>query len=372
MDICTDITADAGFNQRLGAMGRTPLSMSLELTERCNLNCQHCYINLPANHQSARERELTTAECKRLFDEMADAGTLNLLLTGGEIMLRRDFEDLYLYARNKGFVLTIYSNATMITPKRAAFLAQYPPYLVEVTLYGATKDVYERVTRVPGSHAKCMEGLRLLHDYGIPVTLKTVLLNINSHELLDMKQIATDYGWDFRYDGMIHPRLNGDRHPITLRLTAEELIAVEKLDLQRVEEWQDFCDGTLGHRVKGGDKMFGCGAAKQSAHVDAYGMISPCMITRNRAVDWRESDLDTLWHGYLADVRETENSETTACHSCDLAMVCTNCAGWSTLERGTLEHRPIEWVCDTSKARVAAFASNAAKWLDNAVCLEVK
>lgn len=370
MELCAE-THESEFNRRLATHGRMPISMSLEATERCNLNCQHCYINLPANDQAARQRELSTAECKRLFDELAAAGTLWLLLTGGEIMLRRDFEEIYLYARNLGFVISVYSNATMITPRRADFLAQYPPHVIEVTVYGATPETYERVTRVPGSYRKCMEGLRLLAERGLSVKLKTVLLNINSHELLAMKAIAETYGWDFRYDGMIHPRLNGDRTPTTLRLLPQELVDVEKLDLDRVEEWQEYCDGFLGKQAKGGDKTFTCGAAHNSGHVDAYGMVSPCMITRTRAIDWRDTDFDTVWNGYLADVRETRNAETTACHSCEMSLVCTNCPGWSTLERGTVENRPIEWVCDSTKARVNAFAADAPKWLEHAMCLEV-
>ncbi len=370
MELCTE-TGASEFNHRLVQHGRAPVSMSLEITERCNLNCQHCYINLPANDKAARQRELTTAECKRLFDELAEAGTLWLLITGGEIMLRRDFEEIYLYARNQGFILSIYSNATMVTPKRADFLAMYPPHLIEVTLYGATAETYEAVTRVPGSYKKCIDGLRLLAERGLRVQLKTVLLNINSHEFLQMKAIAAEFGWEFRYDGMIHPRLNGDRTPTTLRLSPEELVAVEQLDADRVEEWQEYCDGFLGRQAKGGEKTFNCGAAYQSGHVDAYGMVSPCMITRSRAIDWRSTDFDTVWNGYLAETRETRNTETTACNSCEMSMVCTNCPGWSTLERGTLENRPIEWVCDSTKARVGAFAADAEKWLKNALCLEV-
>ena len=371
MELCAE-TNDAAFNVRLAALGRVPVSMSFELTERCNLNCQHCYINLPVNHQAARQRELSTDECKRLFDEMAAAGTLWLLLTGGEIMVRRDFEELYLYARNLGFVISIYSNATMITRQRAEFLSQYKPHLVEVTLYGATAETYETVTRVPGSFAKCMQGLALLAEYEIDVVLKTVLLNINSHEFLAMKAVAEHYSWDFRYDGMIHPRLNGDRFPTTLRLSPEELIEIEKLDPQRVEEWQDYCNGFLGYQMKGGEKTFTCGAANKSGHVDAYGMVSPCMITRTRAVDWRATNFMEVWDGYLADVRETRNTEATACHSCEMSLVCTNCPGWSALERNTLENRPIEWVCDSTKARVSAFAENADRWINNAICLEVR
>ncbi len=369
MELCHE-TADSDFNRRLRALGRMPLSMSFELTERCNLNCQHCYINLPAADRAARERELTTAECKRLLDEMADAGSLWLLMTGGEVMLRPDFEELYLYARSRGFVITLYSNATMVTPRRAAFLAEYPPFLIEVTLYGATAETYELVTRVPGSFAKCMQGLQLLAEHHLPVRLKTVMLSLNSHELMQMKAIAEQYGWDFRYDAMIHPRLNGDRSPTKLRLSPDEIVALEQLDVRRAEEWQEYCSTFLGNTVKGGEKTFTCGAAANSAHVDAYGMISPCMITRNRAIDWRGSDFNAIWSGYLAEVRETRNEEATACHSCEMSLVCTNCPGWSALERGTLENRPVEWVCDSTKARVAAFAPEAEKWLEQAVCLE--
>jgi len=216
-----------------------------------------------------------------------------------------------------------------------------------------------------------MQGLHLLHERGLSVNLKTVLLTLNSHELLAMKAIAEGYGWGFRYDGMIHPRLNGDRAPTALRLQPEELVAVEQLDLNRVEEMQEYCDGFLGVQAKGSSQTLTCGAAMRSGHVDAYGMISPCMITRTRAIDWRDSDFDTVWNGYLGEVRETRNTETTACHSCEMSLVCTNCPGWSVLERGTLENRPIEWVCDSTKARVAAFAPDAQKWLENAVCLDV-
>ena len=369
MELCLE-TDDSAFNQRLRALGRTPLSMSLETTERCNLNCQHCYINLPANHQAARKRELSTDECKRLLDEFSAAGTLWLLLTGGEIMLRRDFEEIYLYARNLGFVITLYSNATLVTPRRADFLAEYPPFLLEVTLYGATAETYEEVTRVPGSYKKCMQGLQLLHERNLPVRLKTVMLNINSHELMEMKAIAEQYGWDFRYDAMIHPRLDGDRTPTQLRLAPDEIVALEQLDVRRVEEWQEYCATFLGNKVKGGENTFTCGAASNSAHVDAYGMISPCMITRNRAIDWRGSDFASIWDGYLADVRTTKNTETTACHSCEMSLVCTNCPGWSALERGTLENRPVEWVCESTQKRVAAFAPQAETWLQDSLTLE--
>lgn len=369
MELCAE-TGDYAFHQRLRNQGRLPLSVSIELTERCNLNCQHCYINLPAHDAVARQRELTTAECKHIFDQLAQAGTLWLLLTGGELMLRPDFEELYCYARDCGFILTIYTNGTMITPRRADFLAQYPPFLLEITLYGATRETYELVTRVPGSYDRCMAGLELLHQRRLPVKLKTVAMTLNAHELEAMQAIAERYGWEFRYDAMIHPRLNGDRTPTTLRLSPEAIVALEQLDVRRVEEWQEYCSTFIGQQVKGGPHTLTCGAAANSCHVDAYGAISPCMLTRTHAAEWRDSDVATIWNEQLAAVRETRNTAATACHSCELSLLCTNCPGWSVLERGTLEQRPVDWVCRTTQARAAAFAPQAAEWQQNALILE--
>jgi radical SAM protein with 4Fe4S-binding SPASM domain len=215
-----------------------------------------------------------------------------------------------------------------------------------------------------------MEGLELLAHHGLPVRLKTVVITINFHELMEMKAIAERFGWEFRYDAMITPRLNGDRSPTLLRLSPEQLVEVEQLDVRRSEEWQEHCATFLGNKVKGGDHTFTCGAAYNSAHVDAYGMVSPCMITRSRAIDWRDTDFDTVWNGYLAAVRKTRNEEATACHSCAMSLVCSNCPGWSTLERNTLENRPVDWLCESTKARVNAFAPDAERWLTDSVCLE--
>src|ERR1044072_107466 len=169
-----------------------PVNGTIEVTRRCPLECAHCYNNLPMNDTNARRGELTFEEHCRLVDEIVEAGCFWLLYTGGEIFARRDFLDIYTYAKSKGLIITLFTNATMITEKIADYLVQYRPFSIEVTLYGRTKETYEQLTGIPGSYEKCLRGIELLRERKLPLKLKTVALTINKHEVYDMKRFALE------------------------------------------------------------------------------------------------------------------------------------------------------------------------------------
>ena len=139
-----------------------PLGGSIEVTARCNLHCVQCYINLPVGNIKAQEKELTYKELCSILDQIADEGCLWVLLTGGEPFIRPDFLDIYTYAKKKGMLITLFTNGTTITPRIADYLAEWRPSSIEITLYGATKETYEKVTGVHGSYEKCMRGIDLL------------------------------------------------------------------------------------------------------------------------------------------------------------------------------------------------------------------
>ena len=141
--------------------GRSPTMGSLELTARCNLTCQHCYINEPANDRVARSKEMTTEQMKRVIDQVVAEGTLFFTMTGGEVLLRPDFREIYLHAREQGLLVTIFTNATLVTERIADFLAEYPPVAIEISIYGYTEATYEAVTGIKGSHKKFMRGVHL-------------------------------------------------------------------------------------------------------------------------------------------------------------------------------------------------------------------
>ncbi len=131
---------------------RMPMQVSIEVTRRCPLECQHCYNNLPMGDQDARSREMTTEEHFRMLDELVEMGCFWLCYTGGEIFARKDFLEIYTYAKKKGFLITLFTNGTLINEKIADYLAEWPPFAIEITLYGRTKETYEELTQIPGSY----------------------------------------------------------------------------------------------------------------------------------------------------------------------------------------------------------------------------
>ncbi len=142
--------------------GRYPFSCTFEITERCNLSCVHCFINQPAGSQPARSRELTASQIGEILDQVVEEGCLYLVLTGGEILLRPDFPEIYRHAKKLGLLVTLFTNGTLLTPEMAGFLAEWRPWWIEITLYGTTQQTYEQVTQVPGSYERCKRGIGLL------------------------------------------------------------------------------------------------------------------------------------------------------------------------------------------------------------------
>src|SRR4030042_691536 len=153
---------------------RVPLSFDLEITARCNNACRHCYINLPAGDISARKKELSLAEISDIADQAVDLGALWCLISGGEPLLREDFAEIYIALKQKGLLISVFTNACLVTVNHVALLKKYPPRDLEVTVYGVTPETYERVTQRPGSYFAFRHGLNLLLKNEIKVRLKAM------------------------------------------------------------------------------------------------------------------------------------------------------------------------------------------------------
>ena len=339
---------------------RIPITGSIELTERCNLACKHCYINLPTNDRVARAAELTTEEVCRIFDEMADAGCLWLLLSGGDPFLRPDFLEIYAHAKKKGFLLNVYTNGTMITPKIADYLAEWPPRQIEITLYGMTEATYEAVTALPGSYKKCIRGIELLHERKLPLGLKAVGLTINKHEIEAMRAYSESLGLNrsLRVDYQINPRLNGSKIPCNVRLSAEEIVELElaipgsrDAHIRRHERLQK-------QRQKNGGRepptnLYRCGAGVSAFHIDSYGRLSLCMISRLNSYDLRQGSFAEGFKDYLLGARTKPRPRDFLCNRCEIEHMCNMCPAQSELFTGTIDE-PVEVLCEITHRKAAA------------------
>ena len=325
---------------------RVPLSGSLELTSRCNMNCVHCYVSCERNQQSI-ESELDFPKIAPIIDEMTDNGTLFLLLTGGEPLIREDFLDIYTYIREKGVMVSLFTNGTLITNDIIRILRSFPPAVVEITLYGATQETYESVTQRPGSFQACMKGIDLLLNNGINLRLKTVVIKPNQHELDQMKGFAKRLGLNFRYDALVTPCLNGDKKPYDFRLPLEEAIKYDLHDSNRRAFWETL----LQTGVTNTEYLWACGAASKTFHIDPHGKLSACLLTRSPSYDLLLGSFYEGWYDFLyQNIRQRKPKAGYKCAKCKLISICDQCPGWSQIENGN-EETPISYLCELAHLR---------------------
>src|SRR5258708_3457502 len=310
------------------ANSRVPLNGTIEATRRCPLACLHCYNNLPMNDSEARARELDYSEHCRLLDELADAGCLWLLYTGGEIFDRRAFLDIYTYAKKKGFLITLFTNGTLITERIADHLAAWRPFAIEITLYGLTQPTYERLTGIPGSYEKCLRGIRVLLDRGLPLALKTVAVSTNRHEIPEMQRfVEEELGVKFKFDSMINPRVDCSQSPLDVRLAPEECVALDLADPKRSDEWIQFANEVrrMTEAKPAPNTVYQCGGGVSSFAIDPYGRLSICVLSEAHKYDIRTGSFRDGWEGFLHHQRVQKDTRPTKCAAGALQSVCGMC-----------------------------------------------
>jgi radical SAM protein with 4Fe4S-binding SPASM domain len=335
--------------------------LDIELTERCDNDCIHCCINLPAGDAEARAREMTTKQVEEVLRQAAGLGCLSVRFTGGEPLLRPDFEHLYVFARRLGLAVVVFTNARRITPGLADLLVRIPPReLMEVTVFGMHRESYEAVSRVPGSYAQFRRGMDLLMERRIPFVVKGVLLPPNRAEMDDFATWAARIPWmtaappsyvmffDLR-SRRDDPEKN--RLIASLRVSPEDGLAV----LTRDEVKYRAAMATFGARFMGppGAELFRCGAG-HGLSIDAYGRAQPCMGVRapELTVDVLAGSLHDALGRFkgLRDLRATDPEYLRRCAVCFLHGFCEQCPAKSWTEHGTLD-TPVEYVCRVAHAQ---------------------
>ena len=335
---------------------QVPVNGTIEISNRCPLECVHCYNNLPMGDVAARKRELTTEEHFRVLDELADLGCLWMLFTGGEIFARHDFLDIYRHAKSRGFLITLFTNGTLITERVADALAEQPPFDIEITLYGRTKATYESLTGIPGSFEKCIRGIHLLLERKLPLKLKTVALTINKHEIRSMQKFAEELGCEFKFDPMISPRIDCSSSPLAVRLTPEDIVALDLDEPKRVAEWRRMAMSFPVLPLADGEmpQLYDCGGGVNSFAIDPYGDLTICTLSHVDKYNVRDGSVKDGWEKFLRGIRAKSRTKITKCTACQLSSLCGSCAANGELENGDAE-APVDFLCRTAHLRAEVF-----------------
>ena len=323
---------------------RMPYSGALELTYRCNLNCCHCYCNLPSSHKKATE-ELKLEEIKNILDQITDAGCLWLLLTGGEPLLREDFFDIYSYAIRKGLLVEVFTNATLINEEIAKKLSDLPPLGIEITIYGSNPAVHDGITGVKGSFENTMDGIGWLKKYRLKFAFKTMVLSLNCKDLRNMQEIGKSLGVKFNFDTFICPRLDGDMQPVQYRIPLREMINFELNSVQSLESCGQLFEASRKIDPKDAGN---CGAGVSAFNIDPYGFLSPCTMFRSFQYSLRKKTFYDAYERLISDFTDIRDSFIPRdCFSCRLLAICPRCAGWEEIESPGLGKK-VDYICNYS------------------------
>jgi len=352
------------------AAQRKPLGFELEITARCNNDCRHCYINLPAGDRAARDAELTTDEILAIGRAAADLGVIWCLLTGGEPLLRDYFAEVYLGLKRLGMLVSVFTNACLVTPEHVELFRRYPPRDIEVSVYGATRETYEAVTRRPGSYDAFVRGLDVLLEAGVPVRLKAMALRSTAHELDEISRFCRERTKDYyRFDPLLHLRFDGDparnAEIRAERLSPAEVVAVERADEERFGSLQRGCaEGELllpDAEHTGCDHLFHCGAGNGSFTVGYDGTFRLCssLWHPDTIYDLRQGALREAWEDWVPRVRDLRGADPEfleKCRKCCIVNLCLWCPAHAALETGAMDDW-VEYFCEVAHARTDALGA---------------
>jgi radical SAM protein with 4Fe4S-binding SPASM domain len=338
------------FEERLGARARRtrqPLSCLFEITPRCNLRCKFCYVAL----DPYQGPYLGTDQACRVLDVVEQAGVLWLTLTGGEIFSRRDFAAIYEYAVSKGLLVTLYTNATMVTEPIARLLAERAPFSVEVSIYGADAEHYEATTQIPGSFARFERGIARLQAAGVPLLMKCPISTLSADHVAALVRWCTDRSLPFKADPVIDARHDGGQQPTLYRIAPRNVVALRD-QLYELRHGRPRQEGPLPEcSVKGDDdtnELYTCGAGRVAFFVDALGNASHCVIDREPSFPILDMPWDTIWSEIGRWVTQPLPVDA-PCSGCSLRGGCSNCPARARLATGSAYLKD-EYQCDITHA----------------------
>ena len=327
-------------------------SVIFEITPKCNFNCVHCYL-----HDHHATSELPFEEIIRIIDILYEKEVLFLTLTGGDIFTRKDFLDIYLYAKKKGFIIELYTNGALISQEIIEVFEKYPPLLVDISLYGSCEETYKKVTGVAGAFDKIMKNIQALLDAGIRVSLKAPVLNLYYSELPEIKAIAEAFGIPFRTGFEIFPSIDND--------DSVQQYAVPLVDSLRYEfEEFDKRPRTFGDdpdvevvNLLDARPLFRCKLGRASCAIDFEGKMCPCMSFRHVGQPLTLDSFDGIWKSF-SEFPKMRASKNYKCLSCEAYDFCDICPAMMQFVHGDLEYVD-EHFCKSAKARYAHYKQGA-------------
>jgi radical SAM protein with 4Fe4S-binding SPASM domain len=343
---------------------KIPLNGAFELTSRCNYNCKMCYVHDKSEDKSLIRRELTADQWIGIAEDARDAGMLNLVLTGGEIFLRSDFKDIYERLSRMGFKITLYTNGSLIDETKAKWLGRIPPTSMEITLYGASADTYEKMCGNAAGYERTIKAVDMLMAEGINLELK---MTVTYDNMGDMEQLA-----EFAYKRGLHLglvdylyRQMACGEADSCRLNPEDMVDFLKKYYSTIETLRHtYSAGNLSKQtIERAEKLmkdmkqlnaeainrksaFTCKAGSSSFWVTWDGKMAPCGMMQEPAINLLDTDFKEAWERLYKGCLDIPVC--IECKECSIRDYCDVCPAKLKTETGYYD-RPAQYLCELTR-----------------------
>jgi radical SAM protein with 4Fe4S-binding SPASM domain len=348
---------------------RRPLNVHFDLTYRCNEKCVHCYLD----HED--HGEMTTAEVCGALDQLAEAGSLFLTFSGGEVFLRKDFFAILEHARSLHFDLSLKTNALLITRERAARLRLLGVHRVQISIYSDDPSVHDAITLAPGSFKRTLAAIPVLKEQGILVKMACPLMRQNLLAYRGVMALGERLGVPYVFDMTITPMIDGRLDILRHRVAGMDLLPIleDPVLHKRPSEPGAACsssDPILSSVTSSGMESntyedIPCSAGHNSCYVSPYGDVYPCVQLPLPAGNLRHKRFDDIWFKSkeLARVRAARESDLPVCSVCPIRQHCERCPGLAFMEGGDLLGA-YERACELAeqRARLAGVENPISAW----------
>lgn len=334
---------------------RSPINGSLELLPLCNMNCDMCYVRLSKTEMEQKGRLRTKDEWLSLAQEMKEAGTLFLLLTGGEPLLFPEFKQLYKELQNMGMILTINTNGTLINEEWADFFQKHKPRRINITLYGADDKAYEQLCHYKGGFAKTLQAIKLLRDREIDVKINGSITSKNEEDIKKILDIAKQTDSAVNLDTYMYPASRERTKPFDEQsrmnpkeaAMAKALIFKHQWGEQSFHEYRNYViQAVENHNPELYNRHISCLAGNCSFTINWQGKMRPCVMQSVPEVDVFEEGFQNSWEKISTETDDILINE--ACVECRYRPICNTCAAAALLETGDYEGIP-QYICEYTK-----------------------
>ncbi len=284
-----------------------PIVGSWEITTKCNFSCPFCYI------VHSNKSFDTLINWRKLISQMTKSGVLFITLSGGEPFLSYDFIEIYKELKECGFIITIYTNGSYISEEQYELLKTYPPFSIEVSVYGTTEEQYQFLT---GNKAfsRVDSNIRLLKKDGHKIVLKTLINKTNYKIWEHIRDYADSLNLDFFFSFNLYPDTN--RKSMLNYLAPDKILPFLYLEKS---------GGIIDFKTKPDISLFSCDAGRYGFHIDVEGNISPCSELRKYSYSV-VNDFSFAWVKVKNFVINNLHKRPQKCINCDISGFCKVCA----------------------------------------------